>query len=370
MQILLNWTQLWLLISLARSACPTIAGLDTTYQHTDSSCLDISASFFSELLPLTSAAISSTGAALNVQTSTFYHVYTIGTAYGSAIMKLGFGALTVESCCISECSNEECGLAIDLGSADGGDISLTTFDSCGATATSTGRGIVFQETPMVSTYSSINVTSISLLIDPQTVSGFEASRSWGSAAGARFALSFSTFRSCHGGQVVIDSQNHAAGDLSTLDYCNFLESDVAVAILVGELAGMAVTNCIFSGAVGYSAPIFSLDLNGLSDSNKFRFANCVFPASLPQGALYSCLLIGANPIYEGPTSLWLTFFETELCPTATPTSSLSETELCPPMATALQSPSFCFTPPMNQISRARSVIVATSLFLFFGFDSD
>jgi hypothetical protein len=373
------WTSLCIIVSLARSECQTLTGLVDRYDHvSDSSCFTISGSFFSELLSLSSAAICSTGAALDVQTSSFYHVYTTGNAYGSAITKLGTGALTVNSCCIRECSNEWRGLAICLSCADGGNISLTSFDGCGTHAPSTGRGTIYQEIPMMTTYISLNVSSTSLYTAEATVSGLEADWRWGGNHDARFTISFSNFKACDGEQVVLDRQEHSSG-LSTVDSCNFLLTSVGVAILTADLAGMAVTNCIFSNLP--SANIFSLAATGLADDKKFRFTNCVFPAELTNPE--SCVLIGDNAVYPGPTSLFLTFFETELCPTATATRSQSpnpsrtppptpipQSTPCTSRAMPLQSPSPDFTLSVNQFSKRRSMFVSTSWFLFFGFDFD
>lgn len=295
----------FLFVSVVREACHNkMSNLHSPVIHTQD-CLQISASLFSGIGPSDASVITAARGSLTIRTSTFHQRYTSGLVYGSAISKTGIGLLTVEFCCILECSSTSLGLAIYINSPTGAQLGMTSLHACGKDAQFTGRGTICQGSQMQqSTYTSLNFSSCTLSPRGDTASGFEAS------GNRTFTFSYCIFEGGHAGRVIHDSGSPP--DVCDIKHCHFLSSTVGVAVLDADLRGMNVSNCVFSGETSYDPTIFRL---GKSDSRQpFMFLGCVVPSPLGNGGW---AVVSGETAYTGRTSLFVALFGTGFC--ATPT---------------------------------------------------
>jgi hypothetical protein len=184
-------------------------------------------------------------------------------------------------------------------------------------------GTIFQERPMMSTFSHLNISFTVLGLESTdttylTVAGIEA---WwdlnlaGLDEPGYFAVSWCNFALCAEQAIVLDANwdSVAQQNRSSLISCNFISNEVGSGgLLRAEEQGTRIVGCVLSGGLGYSPLICTLGSPAITHNRgKFVFESCVFPASTPAAAFVD---ISTNSEQcNDLTFLPLTFFGTAYC---------------------------------------------------------
>jgi hypothetical protein len=270
------------------------------------------------------------GTQLIVDTTTFYDCRTTGPSWGGAITKVNAGTLTVSEFCFRECSTENVGFAIDVGTHDDFELTLCSILSCGYTGSEdTGvSGPIHEELIMHSTYRNLNLSSTTLIQASTNTAGIGQGGGGTGRTSGDMMISYSTFMKCEGGYVVMDYQPHT--DYSVISHSNFFSHTVSNAILGATDYGFQLTGCVISATANSIC-----DVPG--GKTKYTFTDCVFSAGLPDTS--TSTFSGSNVENQGLTSRFLTFLPTEWCPTESATRSASHS----PEKTAYASPTDRFT---------------------------
>jgi hypothetical protein len=236
---------------------------------------------------------------------------TLGPSWGAAIGHLGDEALTVSKCCFEYCRSHRVGMAIDVGSISGANITQSDFAMCGGSNIADSNGTIFQERPMTSFYEYLNFSACALSLDSGFGSAIAPGLTWGSSETTLvWKIQYSTFWKCSGNSILhCCCKNWDSGSTRpTIRMCNFFSNVIRSngSIVYSEYLCCEIIGCVFGGGTQSSSALFGHPSIASSIINKFFIFGSVF-ASEPSSDIAKCVRdCSTNDL---PTSIDIPLFE-------------------------------------------------------------